>query len=515
MQFNVVHQSIDTLSTEAIAIPVFSDARLDGAAADADKALGGALSEIFASKEISGKEGEVSLIHSASLPAKRVLAVGLGDRAKFKPSALSRYAGTAVRYLGRRNVHRIAFALPLEAHAHTAAAASFIAEGAMAGTIDTTIHRTSQDRPKIDITDVSIASKAGSHTFDADAIEAGLQRGEIVGEAVAFARSLALEPANFMTPRILADRAKERGEKHGLAVDILDEKRMTELGMGALLGVARGSDEPPRLIVLEYKGDPSSSEKLALVGKGITFDSGGISIKPSDKMEDMKYDMAGAAGVIGAIGAIARLGLKANVVAIAPATENLPGGRAQKPGDVVKAMDGQTIEVINTDAEGRLILADALAYARKLGATKIIDTATLTGAMVVALGHEATGTMSNDDAFAAEFLRVANTTSERYWHLPLYDEFSATVKSEFADLRNSTGREAGSLTAGAFLKAFVGDTPWIHLDIAGTGYLDKESSYQAKGATGYPVRALVAYVEAASKGGVHANGAAKSGASLS
>jgi leucyl aminopeptidase len=513
MQFNVESNSLQNVSTEAIVIPIFSDGTLDGAASAADSALGGAIAEILASKEINGNDNEVSLIHASSLPAKRVLLVGLGDREKFTPAKLSRYAGTAVRYLGRRNVHRIAFALPKEANANVAAAASFIAEGAQGGTIDTTIHRTKTERP-IEINSVSILANAGDHAFDAAAIEQGLKRGEAVGEAVTFARSLALEPANHMTPRILADHAAKRGEAFGLTVDVLDEKRMEELGMGALLGVARGSDEPPRLIVLEYNGDPSSKEKLALVGKGITFDSGGISLKPADKMEDMKYDMAGAAGVIAAIGAIAKLGLKANVVAIAPATENLPGGRAQKPGDVVTAMDGQTIEVINTDAEGRLILADALGYARKLGATKIIDTATLTGAIVVALGHEATGTMSNDDAFVADFLRVANASGERYWHMPLYDEFSATVKSDFADLRNSTGREAGSLTAGAFLKSFVGNTPWIHLDIAGTGYLDKETPYQAKGATGYPVRALVAYVETLSKGGVHTNGAAKSGAAV-
>jgi leucyl aminopeptidase len=269
---------------------------------------------------------------------------------------------------------------------------------------------------------------------------------------------------------------------------------MQQLGMGSLLGVSRGSDEPARLIVLTYNGDPGSTEKLALVGKGLTFDSGGISIKPAENMHEMKYDMSGGAGVIGAMFAIARLKPKLNVIGLVPASENLPGPRAMKPGDILRAMNGKTIEVINTDAEGRLILADALCYANKLGATKIIDCATLTGAMVVSLGHAASGAISNDDAFVKQFLSIANQTGERYWQLPLYDDYSEAVKSEIADLRNSTGRPAGSLTAAAFLKNFVGSTPWIHLDIAGTAYVD-QTSYMAKGPTGTPVRAFVAFVE--------------------
>ena len=279
--------------------------------------------------------------------------------------------------------------------------------------------------------------------------------------------------------------------------------------MGAILGVSRGSDEPATMTVLEYNGDPGSNEKLALVGKGLTFDSGGISIKPAENMHEMKYDMCGGAGVIAAMAAIGQLRPKINVIGVVPSSENLPGPRAMKPGDILRAMNGKTIEVINTDAEGRLILADALCYARELGATKIVDAATLTGAMVIALGHSATGTISNDDAFRDHFLDVAKETTERYWPLPLYDEFSSTVKSEIADLRNSTGRPAGSLTAAAFLKAFVGDTPWIHLDIAGTAYTDAETPYLAKGPTGYPVRAFVALAEDAARDGAasHANGA--------
>jgi leucyl aminopeptidase len=301
-----------------------------------------------------------------------------------------------------------------------------------------------------------------------------------------------------MTPTDLANQAKAVAKTGGLKVDVLDEDEMKKLGMGALLGVSQGSDEPATLTVLTYNGDPGSKEKLALVGKGLTFDSGGISIKPAENMHEMKYDMSGGAGVIAALGAIAQLKPKINVIGVVPASENLPGHRAMKPGDILRAMNGKTIEVINTDAEGRLLLADALCYARELGATRIVDAATLTGAMVITLGHAAAGVMSNDDAFAQHFLSVAAKTPERYWQLPLYDEFSQTVKSEIADLRNSTGRPAGSLTAAAFLKAFVGDTPWIHLDIAGTAYVD-EASHQAKGPTGTPVRAFVAFVEELAK----------------
>jgi leucyl aminopeptidase len=257
------------------------------------------------------------------------------------------------------------------------------------------------------------------------------------------------------------------------------------------------------MIVLEYSGDPGNPEKLALVGKGLTFDSGGISIKPAQDMHEMKYDMSGGAGVIAALGAIAQLKPKINVLGVVPASENLPGPRAVKPGDVLRAMNGKTIEVINTDAEGRLILADALCYARELGATKLVDAATLTGAIVVALGHAATGVASNNPGFVHQFLDVANKTTERYWLLPLYDDYSQDVKSEIADLRNSTGRAAGSLTAAAFLKNFVDTTPWIHLDIAGTAYLDKESSFMAKGPTGTPVRAFVALAEALASAPAH------------
>ncbi len=508
MQIHVLSGAPAALRAGALVVPVFADGRLEGAARTADAELDGAIAEVFASGEIKGGANETALLHAASHAVKRVLVVGLGDRAKFEASSLAKYAGTAVRLLGKRNVTSIAFALPLEAQPYPALATSFIVEGALGGTIDATTYRTEPDEPIV-LDEIVLVATADAHEFDRSALEAGAERGRILGEAVNLARILALTPANDMTPTHLTKRAEELAQKYGLAYHALDEAQMREKGMGAILGVSRGSDEPATMTVLEYEGDPDSTEKLALVGKGLTFDSGGISIKPAENMHEMKYDMCGGAGVIAAMAAIAQLRPKVNVIGVVPSSENLPGPRAVKPGDVLRAMNGKTIEVINTDAEGRLILADALCYARELGATKIVDAATLTGAMVITLGHTATGTISNDDAFRDHFLDVAKETTEKYWPLPLYDEFSATVKSEIADLRNSAGRAAGSLTAAAFLKAFVGEIPWIHLDIAGTAYTDAETSFLAKGPTGYPVRAFVALAEDAAKNGAGSrNGAA-------
>jgi leucyl aminopeptidase len=317
-----------------------------------------------------------------------------------------------------------------------------------------------------------------------------------------------------MTPVHMAKRAESVASEVGLDFHMLDEDQMRAKGMGSLLGVSQGSDEPATLSVLSYKGDPSSSDVLALVGKGITFDSGGISIKPADNMHEMKYDMSGGAGVIAAMYAIGKLAPKINVIGLIPASENLPGPRAVKPGDILKAMNGKTIEVINTDAEGRLILADALCYARELGATKIIDCATLTGACVVALGHAASGTMSNDEEWVTRFLAIAENSGERYWRLPLFEDFTTLIKSDIADLKNTGGRAGGAETAGAFLKEFVADVPWIHLDIAGTAYLDGESSFSAKGPTGTPVRAFVAVAEALAANGAAVNGHAKVAAAV-
>ncbi|MBC5828973.1 MAG: leucyl aminopeptidase [Candidatus Eremiobacteraeota bacterium] len=491
MQVRISGDAPTSVRAGALVVPVFADGHLEGTSASVDRELRGALSDILTAGEIKGKLCETALVHSKDFNVRRVLLVGLGDKSKFQPYMLARYAGAAVRFLGKRNICDLAFALPSQAAAHEAAAASFIVEGAHAGTLDTTIYHSEPEKP-IQLDAITILADS----LDRKELESGAQRGDILGEAINIARRMALTPANDMTPTHMAQRAADVAQRAQLAIDVLDEDTMLKEGMGSLLGVSRGSDEPAKLIVLTYKGDPSNTELLALVGKGLTFDSGGISLKPAENMHEMKYDMSGGAGVIAAMFAIGRLRPKINVIGVVPSSENLPGPRAMKPGDILRAMNGKTIEVINTDAEGRLILADGLCYANKLGATKIVDAATLTGACVGALGHAASGARSNNEQFIREFLRVAETTGERYWQMPLFEDYATAVKSEIADLRNSTGRPAGSLTAGSFLKEFVGDTPWIHLDIAGTAYLENESAWQAKGPTGTPVRAFVSFVEA-------------------
>ena len=503
MQIRIATEAAERASAGALAMPVFTDGTLTGAAKTLDEKLAGAIADVVQSKEIKGKLGETALIHARDQPFKRVLLVGCGDAAKFEASVLARASGTAVRFLGRRGISDIAFVLPDVAKGHEQLAASFIAEGALSGSFETSAYQSSPDK-KIDVQSVTILGDG----FDNAGLEAGLQRGIALGTAVNTARRLALTPANDMTPTILAEEATRIAKETGLDIEVLEADRARAEGMGSFLSVAQGSVQPPKFIVMTYKGDPSSNELFALVGKGITFDTGGISLKPPERMEEMKYDMSGGAGVIATMGAIGTMKPKINVVGIVPATENMPGGKATKPGDIVKAMNGKTIEVINTDAEGRLILCDALCYAQKLGATKIIDTATLTGACVIALGHAASAAVTNNEDFMNSFLGVAKSTGERYWHMPLYEDYSNAMRSDIADLKNTGGRAAGTLTAGAFLKAFVDEkTPWIHLDIAGTAYLDNESAWQAKGPTGTPVRALFTFVESLARAGVASNGA--------
>jgi leucyl aminopeptidase len=325
-------------------------------------------------------------------------------------------------------------------------------------------------------------------------LRAGIETGRIIAEATNFARDVINEPANIMTPTELARRAEDTAHSYALELDVLDEARMKELGMGSLLGVAQGSAEPAKLIVLRYTPKTESNETIAIVGKGITFDTGGISIKPADGMEKMKYDMAGGATTIGAMRAIAQLKPAVNVIGIVPATENMPGGRSQRPGDVVRAMTGKTIEVINTDAEGRLVLADAVAYARKLGATKIVDLATLTGAVSIALGDVYVAVLGSDQTWIDEIISAGKKAGEKIWQLPLDKEYREQIKSEIADIKNIGGRKAGTITGAYFIREFVEDTPWAHLDIAGTAWNDSNKPHLSAGPTGVCVRTLVKLV---------------------
>ncbi len=325
----------------------------------------------------------------------------------------------------------------------------------------------------------------------AAALEQAVERGRILGDSCNLARALSNEPSNVLTPRVFADRAAQIARDAGLQVEVLDEKAIERLGMGLLLGVARGSVEPPRVIVMKHEPPQAPrSPVLGLVGKGITFDTGGISIKPADGMERMKDDMAGGAAVVCAMRAIALLGAPIRVVGVVPMTENMPGGRALKPGDVLTGASGTTVEVINTDAEGRLILGDGLWYAREMGATHLVDVATLTGACMVALGKVASGLFGQPDEWVTAVRSTSQRAGDRCWPLPLYDEYAEQLRSEIADIVNSGGRPAGACTAAMFLREFAGGLPWAHLDIAGTAWSDEAKPYQPKGATGVAVRTL-------------------------
>ncbi|MFL5537731.1 MAG: leucyl aminopeptidase [Longimicrobiaceae bacterium] len=384
------------------------------------------------------------------------------------------------------------FALPATSVAAGDAARAVVEGATMGAYTFTELKSTPADQPApVALSDLRIAVAGDG---DRAAAEEGARVGEIVGRAANRARDLGNRPGNVATPTHLASVAEEIGGRFGMKVTVLGPAEMEQEGMGALLAVARGSDEEPRLIVLEHRGGAADAKPLVLVGKGLTFDAGGISIKPAAGMEDMKFDMCGGAAVLGAMQAVGELGVKANVVGIVPSSENLLGGRAMKPGDIFRAAAGKTIEVVNTDAEGRLILADALFYARRFEPAAVIDAATLTGACVVALGHHASGVMGTDDALVEELRRAGDRSGERCWPLPMFDEYREQIRSDYADIKNSGGRPGGAITAGWFLREFAGDFPWAHLDVAGTAYGDGKLAYLTKGSTGAPTRLFVEWV---------------------
>jgi leucyl aminopeptidase len=419
------------------------------------------------------------------LAARRLLVIGAGRSDRFTSADMRKVSGAALRYLKPKTVPVIALAIEAGPAAPEQAAAAV--EGAILGDFEPDQYKTDKKDVKT-VETFTVAVPGGD-----SALEEAVRRAAIVAEAQNFTRALVNEPANRMTPTLLAERARHLAAEEGLECEVLDQDRMRQLGMGALLGVAQGSAEPPALIVLRYRPaeTPEPAAHLGLIGKGVTFDSGGISIKPSENMEKMKYDMAGAAAVLGAMRAIARLRPAIAVTALAPAVENMPGSRAQRPGDIVTTLSGKTVEVINTDAEGRLILADTLTYARRLGCTHLVDAATLTGAVVVALGYVYVGLFSSDDALRDRVLEAARAAGDKLWPLPLDDDYKEQLKSAFADLPNTGGRWGGAVTAAMFLKEFADTTPWAHLDIAGTAWLEDAKPYLAKGPSGVPVRTLV------------------------
>ena len=441
--------------------------------------------ELYDAGEFSGKVAEVTILHHPpNLKAKRLVLAGGGKRERFDPAALRKLIGTTVRALKPKGIHSITLA-PDPAFQSDDFVASAV-EGAILADLENDRYKTDPEKTEKRVD--SFALFRGN--------PAAIDRGRILAEAQNFTRDLANEPANVLNPTLLARRAQQMAAEFGLECEVLDQDRMRQLGMGALLGVAQGSAEPPALIVVRYKpaGAPASKDHLGLVGKGVTFDTGGISIKPSEGMEKMRY-MSGGAAVLGAMRAIAQLKPAVPVTALVPTVENMPGSKAQRPGDIVTSLSGKTVEVLNTDAEGRLILIDALTYAQRLGCTHLVDAATLTGAIVVALGNVNIGAFTNNDAFLHKLLAAAKAEGEKTWQLPMDEEYKELLKSSFADLHNIGGRSGGSITAAWFIRDFVGDTPWIHLDIAGTAWLDDAKPHMAKGATGVGLRTFVRLAE--------------------
>jgi len=445
------------------------------------------LSAFYEAGEITGKPLEFTLVHGVEgYRSRRILIAGAGKRDKFDASALRKITGAAIRFLKGKGVASAGFSLDSDG-LNTPELLTAAAEGALSGVWEPDRLKTDKTGPK------AVASVVFAVGEGAAALDAALDHGRIIGEAVNLSRDIAVEPPNVLTPLALADRARKMAEAAGLSIDVLDRDRMAQLGMGALLGVAQGSAEPPALIVIKYVPETNTSPAthLGFVGKGVTFDTGGISIKPSEGMEKMKYDMAGAAAVIGAMQAIAHLKPSVAVTAFIPTVENMPGGKAQRPGDIVTSLSGKTIEILNTDAEGRLILADAITYAKQLGCTHLIDTATLTGAIVVALGHLSSGAFTNNDELLGKWMAASQQAGEKMWHMPLDDEYRDLLKTVYADIGNIGGRYGGACTAAMFIKEFVGDTPWVHVDVAGTAWLDDAKPYLAKGPTGIPLGSFV------------------------
>jgi len=455
----------------------------------ADATLNEIAGNVISSGETTGKIFESTLLHApAKLKAKRLLLLGGGKAKTFSAYELRRLAGAAVRTLKSRSIRSFAFLLP-ESNINPEEAVKAIVEGAFVGNFDPDTYKSDRKDQKIDeLTVVARGDKAG--------LQHALEQGRIVGESQNFTRQLVNEPSNRMTPSAMAEHARKMCAEVGLKCEIYGADKIKELKMGAFWSVAQGSDEPPALIIMRYEpaGAPDGPV-LGLVGKGITFDTGGISIKPADGMEKMKYDMAGGAAMIGAMRAIALLKPKVKVIGIVCATENMPSGHAQKPGDVQIAMSGKSIEIINTDAEGRLVLADGLYYARQLGCTHLIDAATLTGACVVALGYVNAGVFANDEKMFDRFQEALDKAGEKMWRLPLDEEYKESIRSNIADIVNSGGRWGGAVTAAMFLKEFAEDTPWLHLDIAGTAWMEDNKPWIAKGPSGIAVRSLVEFAK--------------------
>lgn len=492
MDITVVTGDITEQQVGAIIVDLFEGVTSpDGATGAVDKALDGAVSKLIEDGEIKGKKGEITLIHTlGKMVPSRVLVAGLGKPDDFTEQRVSDVAAQCARRLrgiGVGSAATVAHGVGIGG-LDPGVSAQAIAEGAIMGLYRFDKYKSAD----ADATSLDQLMVVESDKSKLEALEKGLAKGVAIGEAVNLCRDMGNDPANFMTPSEMAERALAVANEVGLSLEVLEKPQMAELGMGALLGVAQGSEEPPKFIIMNYRGDPDNpANNIGLLGKGITFDSGGLDIKNAAGMLTMKSDMSGGAAVISAMRVIGTLKPKINVTAIVPATENMPSGTAQRPGDVVRAMNGKTIEIDNTDAEGRLVLADAMAYACSIGLGRIVDVATLTGAISVALGNQCMGAFGNDQAFIDQVVAAGNGVGERVWQLPTFDEYKEQYKSEIADIRNTGGRGAGSITGAMIIGEFNDGASWVHLDIAAMARSATTIGSTVKGATGVPVRTLV------------------------
>ena len=496
MKFQAITDNFHEANVDALAIAVFKDERAtDGLLKDLNELVGGHIAATIKNEEFKGESGDTAYFlfePKGKIKASRLLLVGVGDRSEYQPSDVGILAGTAARNLRKRHVRSFALAPRFDADALEAASAA--AAGVVTSQFELDKYKTSDKSDKT--IDNFVLYVEGEREKD---LKDALQRGEIVGDSMNFARDLANEPANVLHPTEMAKRAEKMAKEAGLKCEILDEKQMEKLGMGSLLSVTYGSEQPAKFIILRYEPKKSTGKKgelLALVGKGITFDTGGISIKPSENMDAMKYDMSGGATVIGTMRAIGLLKPTIPVLGIVAAVENMPDGKATRPGDVVTASNGKTVEILNTDAEGRLVLADAVVYAENQGATRIVDMATLTGAVIIALGDLNTAILGNDQDLIDEIVECGAAVGENFWQLPIGKDYSKLIKSDIADIKNiGGGRKAGTIIGAVFIQEFIKNAKWAHLDIAGTAWADDAKPHRSKGPTAIAVRTLLKLVE--------------------
>ncbi len=488
MEIKLISKDATQVEADALIVYHFEGAAApEGPAAAIDKAMDGAISHLLEDKEFTGKFLEQTELHSlGKIRAKRVALVGLGKKQDFTLDRARMAAGAAARYIQNLGAKVGATVIP-DGSLKPDEAAQAAVEGALLGVYAFKRYK----KPDPETREMKEMLIVEEDPARAASLGKAVERGRVIAEAVCRARDWVNEPANYMTPAQLAEEARKIAEREHIEIKVLEKEDIQKLGMGCLLAVNQGSHQPPRFVVMNYRGAGPDKPVVGFIGKGITFDSGGISLKPQEGMGEMKGDMSGAAAVISSLGAIARLGIKINITGVAPITENLPGGMAYRPGDIIRSMSGKTVEIISTDAEGRLILSDAIAYARQMKFSPLIDLATLTGACHIALGDHVSGAFTNNTDFLQKVLRASEAAGEKMWQLPLFDEYKELNKSDLADIKNTGGRYGGAITAAWFLREFAEDTPWVHLDIAGTFLSEKDRGYNAKGATGVGVRTLV------------------------